>query len=115
VLPRGGAPADLGAFRECWNSGRFFEAHETLEARWIRERDAGLQGLIQLAAALHHLQRGNLRGARTMLQRAIPRLRNPANAPCDIDQRQLSDFADSVLASLKERIVTELIQGRPQL
>lgn len=108
-------PAEIVAFCECWNGGRFFEAHETLEPRWIRERDAGLQGLIQLAAAFHHLQRGNLRGARTMLRRAIPRLRNAANKPCEIEQRPLAEFAAAVDASLDDRAVKDLIECRPRL
>ena len=108
-------PEDIAAFRNCWNEGRFFDAHETLEPRWIRERDAGLQGLIQLAAAFHHLQKGNARGARTMLQRAIPRLRNPRNAPCAVDQKRLADFANSTCASLAANETDELIKGRPRL
>jgi len=116
-VPRKAKPlaADILAFRECWNGGRFFEAHETLEPRWIRERDAGLQGLIQLAAAFHHLQRGNLRGARTMLRRAMPRLRDPAKKPCEFDQQQLAEFAAAVDASLDGRGVRELIESRPRL
>jgi uncharacterized protein len=108
-------PEDIAAFRKCWNGGHFFEAHETLEPRWIQERDPGLQGLIQLAAAFHHLQKGNMRGARTMLQRAIPRLRNPRNVPCVIDQKQLANCAESTTKLLDIKSANDLIDARPRL
>ena len=42
-----------------FDDGRFFEAHEAWEARWLDETDDGrrllLQGLIQIAAAFHKL------------------------------------------------------------
>ncbi len=42
-----------------FDAGRFFEAHEAWEARWLTEEDGPrrvlLQGLIQIAAAFHKL------------------------------------------------------------
>ena len=42
-----------------FDAGAYFEAHEAWEERWLVETDAGarrfLQGLIQVAAALHKL------------------------------------------------------------
>ena len=113
--PKAALPPDIVAFQECWNEGRFFEAHETLEPRWIEQRDRGLQGLIQLAAAFHHLRRGNQRGARSLLLRAIPRLRDPENAPCAIDQKCLAEFAETVQIRLDQESADELIAGRPRL
>ena len=107
--------ADIAAFARYWNEERFFEAHETLEPRWMRERDPGLQGLIQLAAALHHLQRGNLRGARTMLGRALPRLLREGNAACELDQALLAAYGREVLGQIDLRPPSELIGERPPL
>ena len=59
----------LGLF----NSGSFFEAHEALEDVWRaspKPEKKFLQGLIQVAVALHHHERGNLVGARSLLKRA---------------------------------------------
>lgn len=62
---------------ELFNRGEFFDAHETLEDVWResvgRER-LFLQGLIQVAVALHHHSRGNLAGARSLLKRAARNL-----------------------------------------
>jgi uncharacterized protein len=66
-----------------FNARRFFEAHEAWEQLWLRERPpekAFLQGLIQLAAAFHHLGRGNRRGAESLLAAAIAKLKRfPGN------------------------------------
>ena len=106
---------DLRRFADCWNDERFFDAHETLEPRWIKTRDRGLRGLIQLAAAFHHLQRENLVGARTTLERAITRLTDPENAPCAIDQPRLAEYAARVLTSLGKIPAAEIIANRPRL
>jgi len=60
-----------------WDEQRFFEAHECLEHVWHAAplEDTRLwQGVIQLAVAGVHLQRGNLTGARTLLGRVDERL-----------------------------------------
>ena len=62
---------------QLFNTGEFFEAHEVLEDVW-REAPASekqfLQGLIQVAVALHHHSQGNLVGARSVLERAARNL-----------------------------------------
>lgn len=60
-----------------FEAGRYFECHDTLEELWSGLRGplrGAVQGLIQLAVAHHHLARGNLVGARSVLGRAWPRL-----------------------------------------
>ena len=110
-----GSDDDLARFAECWNSARFFDAQETLEPRWIKTRDRGLRGLIQLAAAFHHVQKGNIVGARTTLERAILRLTHPDNAPCAIDQADLARYARRVLAMLDTTTPADIISSRPRL
>ncbi len=58
---------------EEFNRGRYFESHEVWEALWKKEsgpKRRFYQGLIQAAVALHHLGRGNRRGARSLVARA---------------------------------------------
>jgi predicted metal-dependent hydrolase len=60
-----------------FNAGRYFESHEAWERLWLRadgNHKALLQGLIQAAAAMLHLERGNLRGARSLHRKAQARL-----------------------------------------
>jgi predicted metal-dependent hydrolase len=106
---------EYDAFVECWNGERFFEAHEVLEGLWMRTRDRGQQGLIQLAAALYHIQRGNLKGARTMLDRALPRLRDPDNAKGPVDAGMMIEFAVRVREMLAQSNGDALIASRPRL
>jgi hypothetical protein len=59
------------------DEGRPFQAHEVLEAAWktgpAAERDLW-QGLAQVAVGLTHAQRGNARGAVTLLRRGAGRI-----------------------------------------
>jgi len=63
---------------ELHDTGRYFEAHEAWEEAWRLERgDARelLQGLIQVATALHHgLVRRRVSGARRLLESGLERL-----------------------------------------
>ena len=62
---------DEGA--ELLNRGEFFSAHEVLEDVWRAAPAAEkkfLQGVVQVAVALHHYSKGNLAGACSVLTRA---------------------------------------------
>ncbi len=59
------------AFFDCFNRGLFFEAHEVLEDLWLPDRGpdrAFYQGLIQLAGAFVHFQKGRLKPAGALLR-----------------------------------------------
>jgi len=61
----------------CYRNCEFFETHEHWEIVWLRTAEpekAFLQSLIQIAAAFHHLRRGNPIGAASLLRRARRRL-----------------------------------------
>lgn len=60
-----------------FNAGEFYACHEVLEEVWLQatgDERALLQALIQTAAALLHYQRHNLKGARSVWQRAHAKL-----------------------------------------
>ena len=62
----------------CYESARFFAAHEHWELVWLALHEpekSFLQALIQMAAAFHHLQSGNLAGAVSLLTRTSRRLK----------------------------------------
>jgi hypothetical protein len=65
-----------------YHAGQFFAAHEAWESVWLECQEPEkmfLQGLIQVTAAFHHLQRNNPRGTALLLQAALGRLqRYPA-------------------------------------
>jgi predicted metal-dependent hydrolase len=60
-----------------YDAGEFFTAHEAWETVWLAAPEPErtfLQGVIQVTAAFHHLQRKNLLGATLLLQAALGRL-----------------------------------------
>jgi predicted metal-dependent hydrolase len=85
-------PDDFERGVQLFNTGRFFEAHEVWELVW--KRSAGvektlMQALIQAAAALLHLERGNFRGARSIWAKA--RIKFQAG-PADLRGLELQEF-----------------------
>jgi len=76
VVPHHGQKLDphyLGYF-DCFNRQLFYEAHEVLENLWLKDRygpnGAYYKGLIQLAGAFVHLQKGRLRPAAALFKLA---------------------------------------------
>jgi hypothetical protein len=77
VPVRGTLDARLEPGRAAFNRAAFFEAHELWEDVWreLTGADRDLtQGLIQIAAALHHLQQGRPRPAARLLARGLAKL-----------------------------------------
>ncbi len=75
-----------------FNERAFFDAHEVLEDVWREapEQDrAFLQGLIQIAVALHHHSRGNLVGAASLLARGQKNLSPYGDAYGEVDLAKL--------------------------
>ena len=66
-------PPELKDGIQLINEGFYFKAHEVLETQWLIEEGITrnlYQGLIQLSAALFHLERGNTKGAIKLLKMA---------------------------------------------
>jgi predicted metal-dependent hydrolase len=79
-----------------FNSQKFFEAHEALEAVWLQARGQEkvfLHGLIQVAAAFHHFTRGNLTGFRSLLEKGLTKLEKRGNSHSDIE---IEDFLEQL-------------------
>jgi hypothetical protein len=70
--------------RSAFNRGAYFEAHERWEEAW-KELDGAdrifLQGLIQIAAGLHHLQQRRPRPAAAQLRKGLDKVSRGAFAP----------------------------------
>jgi uncharacterized protein len=81
---------------ELFNRAAFFEAHEVLEDVWraaAPPQKKFLQGLIQVAVALHHHSRGNVAGARSLLGRAV---RNLEGCPADFCGLQMTALRHAI-------------------
>ncbi len=84
------------------NHGLFFEVHELLEPAWFRAPEptrTALQGLIQVAVAFHHLESGNLEGARSLLVLGVAKV-TEAGAALPLDTRGWLGELRATLATL---------------
>jgi uncharacterized protein len=89
---------------EQFNTGEFFEQHETLEVLW-RDTASPVRGLyhgiLQVGVGFHHWRRGNFHGASVLLEEGIERLRAFTPACQTIDVAAL--IADATAA--RERLL----------
>ncbi len=94
---------------ELFNAERYYESHEVLERVWLRAEGtdkAVLQGLIQAAAALLHLERGNLIGARSLWAKSQSNL---AGAPDRFMGLELTEFRSRLERFILDTSPHELI------
>lgn len=104
------------------NEGRFFDAHETLEAAWhlekapIREL---YQGLIQFSVACFHAERKNWVGAGRVLQRARKKLLPFIDMDSMIDVpdvlRQIENCTEIINKLLMSSVTDQEIVDSPQV
>jgi uncharacterized protein len=88
----------------CYRNCEFWQAHEHWEGVWLRleqPEKTFLQSLIQVSAAFHHFQTGNLRGAISLLRRALKRLEPYPASFGGVDLAQLRREAGAWLMALE--------------
>jgi predicted metal-dependent hydrolase len=82
-MPAAGPRADaIERGRAAFNRGEFFDAHEVWEEAWhglAGSERVLVQGLIQVAAGLHHLQSHRHRPAARLLAKGADKLRAAAH------------------------------------
>ena len=80
----GGLDPFYQGYFDCFNRGRFYEAHDILEQLWLKDRHgangAFYKGLIQLAGAFVHLQKERLRPSAALFKLARTNLGQYAGA-----------------------------------
>jgi predicted metal-dependent hydrolase len=94
----------LGYF-ECFNRGLFYEAHDVLEELWLADRQgsngAFYKGLIQMAGAFVHLQKGRLRPAAALFKLARANLERYPAVHERLDVRRAQAMIEDWLARLE--------------
>ena len=79
-----------------FNALEFWESHEAWEELWLvaeSDLDQFLQGLIQVAAAYHHLKRGTFRGGVRLFDAGLARLSKFPAGTCGIDRSDVEHAA----------------------
>src|SRR5690242_1361428 len=101
-----GAMANYLRGVDLFNAGQFFECHEVLEEIWLKaegpEREL-LHALIQSAVALHHFQRGNLKGAQSVSRRARGKLEKLPPRILRLDTRKFAESLGSFFDAILDR------------
>lgn len=81
---------------ELFNSHEFWHAHEAWEEIWLKargEEKTFLQGLIQLAAAYHHVKRGTFSGAIRLFDAALEKLDPFPDGYADVNRAEAVEAA----------------------
>jgi len=112
-------PAQTLTFaQDLLDRGLAFNAHEVLEAAWKNgpaDEKALWQALAQLAVGITHVQRGNGKGAVTVLRRASAGLALESAAPYDINAAGLRAYADMLIDDLGANAAVRPDRLRPRL
>jgi uncharacterized protein len=114
------APAETLAYaQDLLDRGLAFNAHEVLEAAWKNGptgEQALWQGLTQLAVGITHVQRGNHKGATTLLRRAADHLVHADRpAPHAIDAAGLVEYVNALIDDLAAGVDVTAPRLRPRL
>ncbi len=116
------APAELLKSIAEFNRREYFQAHETLEAVWLKETGPlrpFFQGIIQLSAGLLHIERGNHAGALSLLEQGIGKLEAFPTRCLGIHTQTLKTQArrcrDSLLALGEEGLKEFAWDNAPQI
>lgn len=76
-----------------FNEREFWHAHEAWEELWLEEDDDDrvlfYQGLIQLAAAYHHMKRGTFPGAVRLFDASLQKLERFSPDFCGLDRENV--------------------------
>jgi predicted metal-dependent hydrolase len=110
------------AFFECFNQGLYFEAHDVLEELWLPRRNQpnGLfyKGLIQLAGAFVHLQKGRLRPANALFELARTNLERYRPFHDRLDVASVLDLIGNWRRKLEEgefKVNPSNLQSQPKI
>ena len=94
-----------------FNTKMWYEAHDLFEEIWFEtigpERKT-IQGLLQIAVAQLHIEKGNLNGATILYGEAIGRLRSSLGYNLGIDINKICDTCEYILINLQAGINIEM-------
>ena len=96
---------------ELFNGGEWYAAHDVLEDLWHETVDPerrSLQGILQVAVAQLHLQRGNRRGATILFGEALGRLQRPGTPDLGLDLEGLCQCVRERLSALQQELDPEI-------
>lgn len=107
----GGYDPHYAGYFKCFNNQLYYEAHDVLEELWLGERKspqaAYYQGLIQLAGAFVHLQKGRLAPASRLFALALKNLSPYPATHAGLDLDAVRRLSVEHMRALEESRYTE--------
>jgi len=100
-----------------FNAGEWYACHDGFEALWHETAGAMrpvLQGILQIAVAELHHERGNLRGATILMGEGLGRLQAIPDGALGLNLSALRDCASQRLHALQQERTLEALQ-QPKL
>jgi predicted metal-dependent hydrolase len=98
-------PLELLRAVEQFNAGEYYECHESLEDLWRGEpgkiRDL-YKGILQIAVALHHAKRSNVKGALRLISSGMELTRQFAPRCLGIDTGLVIEMAGRIKEELEK-------------
>lgn len=92
-------------FFDHYHQEEYWEAHEVLEELWQTQRSNDFyHGLIQIAAIMHQIKQGKVRGARKLAKSALQYLRPFSPLQEGVNVSQVLDWLELCLKRLPEDI-----------
>lgn len=114
-------PLHYAGFFHFFNAGLYYESHDVLEEMWLPVRKVPegdfFKGLIQIAGAFVHMQKGRIRPARALLKSGLLLVRKYPAGHLGVDQQwleQLQRHWSSLLEGPQEVLSRSLIEDPPQ-
>jgi predicted metal-dependent hydrolase len=96
-------PEQYLQFIQKFNEGEYYECHDLLEELWMEDKsNKFLQGMLQLAVGLYHLECGNIKGARGMFGNARKYLSRYRPVYWDLDVNRVLEYLKTCLDALPE-------------
>ncbi|MBD1370915.1 DUF309 domain-containing protein [Hazenella sp. IB182357] len=93
------------AFFENYHAEKYWDAHEVLEELWQTQRENDFyHGLIQIAAIMHQLRRGKVRGARKLAESAKRYLKSYAPVTEGVNVSRILLWLDDCLLRLPHHV-----------
>jgi len=118
LMPLDWSSGALAEGLDCYRTSRFFDAHEHWEGVWLASQEPEktfLQAIIQVAAAFHHLQKGNRAGAVSLLGRALSRLEGYPDEFGGVEVRHLRAELKAWVSALRPGSELDLLPPYPDL
>ncbi|WP_408007474.1 DUF309 domain-containing protein [Pseudalkalibacillus sp. A8] len=111
-------PMEYYQFFIKFNEGDYYTCHDLLEEIWMTDKqNLFLKGLLQMSVAIYHYEYGNVKGARSMFERAIECFEAYPTYYWGLNTKDLSAFVNECLERIPplESVPFDEVKTLPEL